>query len=586
MTRPSSVDADSLLAIDVGEVTTRALLFDAVEGRYRFLAGGSAPTTAGAPFQDASEGVHQALDRLQEITGRILLNEDEQLIIPSLPEGSGVDTFVATFSAGPPLKAAAVGLLENVSLESAKNLLGTTYARVAETLSLNDRRKPEAQIDAFLRLQPDLIVLAGGTNGGASRSVLKLIQSLSMALSLMPEEQRPEVLYAGNQDLIERIKPTLEELGPLHLAPNIRPSLDFEQLDPAQTALSAIFRRVRARQILGVQELDAWAGGNLSPTSTAFGRVIRFLSELYKSNKGILGVDVGASATTIASALRGDLNLKVYPQLGLGEGLTWLLQHSRLEDITRWLLVETPDDYVRDYIYNKTIYPHSLPATAQDLSIEEALAREVLRSALKQTEGDFPSGFKYLVPETLPETELIVAAGSVLTKAPTLGQSLLILLDALQPAGITTIVLDQNNLSPALGAAAAVNPLLTVQVLDSSTFLSLGTVISPVGQARHGSPALRIRLVDESGAESKYEVKFGTVAVLPLPTGQVASLHLQPLQRFNIGSGPGRADNLRVVGGALGVVIDARGRPLRLMAEPQRRRESLKKWLWALEGRT
>jgi hypothetical protein len=34
----------------------------------------------------------------------------------------------------------------------------------------------------------------------------------------------------------------------------------------------------------------------------------------------------------------------------------------------------------------------------------------------------------------------------------------------------------------------------------------------------------------------------------------------------------------------LGLVIDARGRPLHLPSEPARRHEIIKKWLWTLGG--
>ena len=111
----SLVSADSLLAIDIGTTTTRAMLFDVVDGRYHFLAAGSAVTTAGAPYRDIGEGVRRALDQLQEISGRLLLRDDESIIIPSASDGSGVDGLAATISAGPPLKVVAVGLLEGVS---------------------------------------------------------------------------------------------------------------------------------------------------------------------------------------------------------------------------------------------------------------------------------------------------------------------------------------------------------------------------------------------------------------------------------------------------------------------------------------
>ncbi|HEX6304406.1 MAG TPA: glutamate mutase L [Anaerolineales bacterium] len=581
----SLLDADSLLAIDVGEVTTRAVLFDVVDGRYRFLAIGSAPTTAAAPYHDVGEGVRLAIDRLQEITGRKLVGADERLIMPSLADGSGVDTFAATLSAGPPLKIVAVGLLEDISLESARKLATTTYSRVVEALSLNDRRKQETRIDAILRHRPDLVVVAGGTDGGASQSVMQMIETVGLACYLLPEGHRPEVLFSGNQAVNEQVDSTLKAHTQLHIAPNVRPILEKEQIDPAQTQLAEIFRSLRGRQIVGVSELDAWTGQRLTPTAVAFGRVIRFLSRVYDPGKGVLGVDVGASATTIAAAFTGDLTLGVYPQLGLGKGLTGLLDHSSVGRIRRWLPIPVSEDHVRDYIHNKSLYPESIPANEEDLWIEQALARQAIRAGLSLASGGFPEGAARSQAGLLPWFEPVVAAGSVLTRAPSPAHSLLTLLDALQPTGATTLVLDQNNLAAPLGAAAAINSILVVQVLESSTFLSLGTVISPVARVRPGTPILRIRAQQDSGEEISMEIKQGTLEVLPLPLGRSARLNLLPLHRADIGmGGPGRGGNLKVTGGILGVVIDARGRPLRLPGDPVRKGELYKKWLWALGG--
>jgi len=194
--------ADSLLAVDVGEISTRAMLFDVVNGQYRFLAVGNAPTTAAAPYSDVGEGIRLAIDRLQEVTGRHLVGADDRIIMPSQADGSGVDTIAATLSAGPPIKVVAVGLLDDVSLESAQSLAATTYARVVANLSLNDGRKPEARVDTILRVRPDVIIVAGGTDGGASQSVLSLVESVGQACLVFPEGQRPDVLYAGNQSLV------------------------------------------------------------------------------------------------------------------------------------------------------------------------------------------------------------------------------------------------------------------------------------------------------------------------------------------------------------------------------------------------
>jgi len=574
----SLVTSDSLLALDIGTINTRALLFDVINGRYRFVAAGSARTTTGAPFFDAGEGVRTAVNSLAELTGRVILGSGDNLISPTRPDGSGVDTFVLTMSAGPPLKVVAIGLLEEVSVESARHLAETTYANIVGTLSLNDRRTQEARIDTILKVRPDLIIMTGGIEGGASLSIRKLVETIGLASFLLPKGQRPQILYAGNQIMQKVVEDSLGSLGDLHLAPNIRPTWEMEQLAPAQIQLTEIFRKVRSKQVRSIKELDGWAHGRMLPTAVAFERVIRFLSKIYDPSKGVLGIDIGASSTTIAASFKGKSALGVYPQFGLGENLTKLLRLSKFDEIYRWLTVDISAETIQDYIYNKASYPASLPATLEDLEIEQALTRQAMQLSILRISRNFPPNVIQTRPGILPWFEPIMATGSVLTKAPTHGQSMLMLLDGLQPAGVTTILLDQNNLVSALGAAADVNPLLGVQVLGSNTMLNLGAVIAPVGSARIGTPILRVEVTHDNGREFNVEVKHGALKVISLPMGEVATLRLQPLHRFDVGMGPGRGGRLQVVGGSLGVVIDARGRPLILNSDPARRREQIKNW--------
>jgi hypothetical protein len=107
----SLIEGDSLLAVDIGAAATRAVLFDVVEGQYRLVSVGQAPSTAEAPYKDVTLGVRSAIRQVEAVTGRILLDNGEQLITPSDPDGGGVDSFVATLSAGPALAAVVVGLL-------------------------------------------------------------------------------------------------------------------------------------------------------------------------------------------------------------------------------------------------------------------------------------------------------------------------------------------------------------------------------------------------------------------------------------------------------------------------------------------
>jgi len=98
----NALDAVSILALDLGSVNTRANLFDVADGQYRFIASGISPSTVNAPYFDIGEGIYQALDRLQAITGKILLDRDANIILPSQAGGEGVDRLVVTYSCGKP----------------------------------------------------------------------------------------------------------------------------------------------------------------------------------------------------------------------------------------------------------------------------------------------------------------------------------------------------------------------------------------------------------------------------------------------------------------------------------------------------
>ena len=580
------VNADSVLAIDVGSVNTRAVLFDVVEGRYRFLASGTTTTTAGTPYHNIGEGVNQAVSRLQDVTGRSLIGADGNLITPTQVDGSGVDRCVATLSAGPTLRAVVIGLLEDVSVQSAEHLVASTYAQVQEVIRMNDRRKVASRLDAILRARPDMIVIAGGTEGGASNSVRNLLEPVGLACYLLPKEYRPQVLYAGNQALTEEVKTLIGSLVPLQVAPNIRPVLDMERLLPAQKKLAGVYRQVRARQLQGTLDLDRWTGGNLQPSAAGFGRIIRFISKEYeKTRKGVLGVDVGATSTTIAAGFAGELKLNVYPRLGTGEGSIGVLQAGSLGDVLRWLPVEVDDTTVQDYIFNKSLHPASLPVTEEDLAIEQALATQVIRCALKKAERSFPERSLQASGGLLPAFEPIIAAGKVITNAPKQGQALMVLLNGFQPAGVTTLALDQNNLGTLLGAAAEAAPLLMIQSLDANNFTNLCTVVSPVGTAPVGTTILRMYIRYSEGSETTVDIKNGALELISIPLGQTVNVKLQPLHRFDVGmGGPGVSGNIKITGGALGLVVDARGRPVWLPDDPLRRLEVVQKWHWAVNS--
>jgi len=581
----SLLEAESYLVIDISQLTTRAVMFDVVEENYRFLGAGESLSTAGFPYHNIGEGVRIALDKLQEITGRTLIGNNGQLITPKDDDGSGVDVFLTTLAVGDPLQVVCVGLLDDVSLESAKHLVQTAYCEIKNTISLNDKRTQAERIDVLLKARPELVVVAGGSEGGATSSVKELLETVGIACSLMHEDFRPNVLFVGNGALTSAVEEMLGHIAPLHFAPNIRPISNYERLSSAEPVLSEILGEIRSSQIPGLAELEEWSKSKLLPTSFSFGRVVRFLSEVHKTSKGVLGIDLRSNSTTVAFAQHGELSLEVHPECGLRTDRETSHQEISINDINRWIPEPIDDEMIQEYLWNKSLYPSSLPITTTELAIEYAYVRELLYKSSRKIFKHLPHNILQYRKEIMPWVEPVLVSGEVFSNTPSPAHTALMLLDGLQPVGITTLVVDQNNLASALGLVAAEKPLLSIQILDSSAFVNLGTVIAPIGNVKPGTPVLRIRISYENGHETSLEIKQGALELLPLPKGQTAQLHLQPLHMVDVGMGvPGRGGSLKVVGGVLGVIIDARGRPLRLPKVLEERFTSLASWLTSLGG--
>ncbi len=65
--------------------------------------------------------------------------------------------------------------------------------------------------------RPDLIIITGGTDKGASKSLLSIMESIGLSSYLLEESQRPHILYTGNEELQEEVKSGLEKISKLFL---------------------------------------------------------------------------------------------------------------------------------------------------------------------------------------------------------------------------------------------------------------------------------------------------------------------------------------------------------------------------------
>ena len=572
----------SLLNLDIGSVHTRAALFDIVEGRARFLTAGRAYSSAGAPLFDASEGMRFAIDQVEQISGRLIIADDGQPVIPSNRQGYGVDFMSSTLSINPPLKTVVVGLLDQVSLASVTNLARTAYTEIVASIGLNNAHKPEEYISIIQNTRPDLILIAGGTDKGATQSVLRLVNMIGMSLYLLPEESRPEVVFAGNSALAKQVQRFIKPLTTIHLAPNIRPALTTERLGPAQSLLVDTFRNVHINRVAGLSEINSWSGHNMMPTAHAMGRVMRFISKIVPgaNQSGVLGIDIGASSATVAASFDGDLRLRVFSHLGMGEGLSGILERSQMEDVIKWIPGEVSTSYILDYIQNKIIHPGTLPVTSRDLYLEQALAREVLTRAISESLPSFPKNANRVEQNTLPTFDPIVVSGGVYYQCAFPGAQFIndpgcIAADR-DPAHFagykSSCPRFRGGRFYCAGIGLSIDPGSDSAAKPWLCDLSGGTAPEMVRLCCGSEFSTRV------DTNLTVNVHQGNIQLIPIPAGQRARVFIDPLHRANIGLGPGKGTSIQVVGGLFGLVVDARGRPLKIPEDATKRRNLLLKW--------
>lgn len=572
--RTPPLEPRSFLVADCGSVTTTVALFDVAGHGFRLLARASAPTTAGAPWEDTLAGVQQAIAQLSEITGRVLLTQQRDLIRPAQPNGAGVDYFLATVSTGEPLKVLLVALLEDVSLASARRVLRTLYAKEVDSFSLGDSRNQQEQVAAILACEPDLIFIAGGTDGGADERLLSLVETVDIGLSLQASNTRPQVVYAGNTQLREKVSAILRTSASVRVADNVRPTLETEQLEDAMRVVGEIYDEQCVELLPGIDSLLDWSEITPIPTARAFGAVMGYLAALYKGR--VYGVDLGANNVTFTTADPQQVRLSVRSDLGMGRPVHALRKPAGIEAIQSWLPEALEPAAIQNYLANKLLQPHTIPATREELYLEQAVARLMMQQAVMDAAADWG----WLERQTLlPPCQLLVLRGRTLTEAPRPSQVAAMVLDAIQPAGIFSIVMDRYGILPALGALAAFEPLVPVQVLEAGALVDMGWMVAPYGHAAPGQTVLRGTMDTDKGGHLKIDAKYGSLEVVSLLPGETAVLDLQPSRRFDLGYGPGKGRKITISGGALGLVIDTRGRPMRFERDRDARYEQNRRWL-------
>jgi uncharacterized protein (TIGR01319 family) len=526
-----------------------------------------------APIEDVTRGVINAIEEVQELSGRTILDGDR--IVTPVEGDRGVDAFISTSSAGGGLQMMVGGVVSAMTGESAQRAALGAGAIVMDILASNDGRLPHQKIERIRNLRPDMVLLSGGTDGGTISHVVELAEFIAAA------DPRPRfgsgyklpVIFAGNRDATDAVRDTLGEKTAFTVAENIRPTLEQENLGPARDAIHDLFLEHVMAQAPGYPKLIEMTDAPIVPTPGAVGHMIQSVARTRNIN--VLGVDIGGATTDVFSVFGEVFNRSVSANLGMSYSVSNVLAEAGLPNILRWVPFEVDEADLRDRIKNKMIRPTTIPQTLEELQIEQAIAREALRLALEQ-HRQLAVGLKGVQSErdlsdvfdqtgtgdslvSMMSLDLIIGSGGVLSHAPRRAQTAAMLVDAFMPQGITRLAVDSIFMMPHLGVLSTIHEKAANDVFDHDCLVNLGTCIAPVGTLEGSAPCLSYELESNDGT-TRGNLSAGEINLIPL--ADEGQLTLSPGRKVDVGSGPGQEVSVTVAGGEVGLIFDGRGRPI------------------------
>ncbi len=589
-------ETGAMLVAEIGSTTTRVTLIDTVDGETRLIGQAEVPSTVEPPHANAAVAILDAASRLSDTTGRRLL-QDGNLLIPQTNERDGIDGVIAVTSAAGAMKLVVAAVSSDVSARSAVHASRAAYSNVLQVISLNDQENErlgrdlswiERQMQGLLGLRPDVVLLAGGLEDGAESALIRLAHMIGLAATATREEgdgigqaAPVRVVFAGNSQSRDQVLGALSTHTEPVIVDNLRPSLDEARLEPARRALAQAYDDRILPQLPGMASLRRLSAKPVRTTQTVSTVMARFLSE--RNDRDVLMLDIGSMNTSATLVRSGTPAPAVFGGVGTGYGAGAVLAGRGAAALLRWLPFPLDEQELVHRVLNKMLRPHVIPSTREDLLLEHALAREALAMAMAPLHDEQPDA----------PYDLVVASGGVLAHAPHPGLALLTILDALQPTGARLtraidIYVDTLGLMPVCGALAYdyADAALTIFDRDLLRNTPLATVVVPIGKGTPGKVAVEAELQVVGGGTQTITVNHGQIGRLPLQPGRKAQLTLKPASGVRIGANPPGAvvptNPADIQGSALGVVIDARGRPFGLAADPLTRQQALWEWLVTL----
>lgn len=266
-----------VLVYEIGSTTTLVNAFTGIDGDSpRFIGQGQAPTSV--LEGDVRVGLRAAVDDLTKNIGVSCIEYEKAF---------------ATSSAAGGLRMTVHGLVYDMTVKAARAAaLGAGAIIKHATAGVMS----DYDIDDVRAINPNLILLAGGTDYGERETALKNAELIAASGIKAP------VIYGGNIQNHHQIRRIFEGTGvPLYITENVYPKLDLLNIEPARKIIHKVFEE-HIIKAAGMEHVRDMVTGNIIPTP---GAVMEAAQLLYSELGDLAVIDIGGATTDVHSVTQG-----------------------------------------------------------------------------------------------------------------------------------------------------------------------------------------------------------------------------------------------------------------------------------------
>ncbi|PKK96970.1 MAG: MutL protein, partial [Tenericutes bacterium HGW-Tenericutes-3] len=209
------------------------------------------------------------------------------------------DQIIACSSAAGGLKMVAIGLVEELTTEAATRVCLGAGAKVELVLSHNINN---AEVQSILDKKIDIVLLAGGANGGNSECVIHNAKKLASSSITAP------IVFAGNKDAVDEISEILSAANKVfYICENVMPRLNVLNITSAKDQIKEIFVK-NIIEAKGIKKVEKTIDRVVLPTPNAVLMAAELLSKGFDDIEGLgdlMIADVGGATTDVYSMADG-----------------------------------------------------------------------------------------------------------------------------------------------------------------------------------------------------------------------------------------------------------------------------------------